>query len=230
MKTIVKLGVASLALIVLGCSPEPPPSPRVQKIDLGTHAVDEGGVLLEATATIMNDSNRVWYVTSVVPTCGCVRADLSSDVIRPGDEATLEIGMKLLGTGVQQQQVNVFYSDGGIDTIVLVGIGKREYAFESIPERVVLNESTRFARIRVSRTRMSSDPIDDPPVVVSPDVIHIRFGGWRTLEMRDPENFRPTRQIATIDLDLRNYEGPLPVDVVLRDADGGELLVTVLED
>lgn len=81
-----------------------PPAISVGRVDVA----DRKG---QGTCRILNRGAEPLTVQSVVPSCGCSKADLSSDVIPPGGAATMKVSLTSSRAGHKSSRVIVSFRD-----------------------------------------------------------------------------------------------------------------------
>lgn len=66
---------------------------------------------LKATVKLFNAGSEELIIQNVKPSCGCTTAPLDKDVLKPGEEATLVISMKISKGGKQSKTIRISSND-----------------------------------------------------------------------------------------------------------------------
>ena len=77
------------------------------------------GAKVEHTFSFTNDGNADLHIQRVVPSCGCTASTASKDIIKPGEEGTIEVTFDTTGfNGSKTKSVRVYTND--IDNPILM--------------------------------------------------------------------------------------------------------------
>lgn len=120
------------------------------------------------TFVLRNDGDVTLEITDVKPDCGCTVAKISSHSIAPGEEAALDVELKLKGRyGFQNKRIRIFNNDPDTPSYAVTLTGKASSLVDVSPRNITAR-GTLTEPIGVQTVKVTS-AISHPLTIVSVD-------------------------------------------------------------
>ncbi|MGI9015021.1 MAG: DUF1573 domain-containing protein [Phycisphaerales bacterium] len=215
--------------LCLGCGRRDAATPTQQRHNFGEVDVSEGPQVLSWEFDVPNHSSHDMVRTEIVSSCGCLRAELSTDVIPTGDIGVLRVSINVLDAGRHAQYVSVFFVNHKRMDFYLDVTGIDKVGLFASRSAVHLDSPLAF---EVDVTQTAPDPTSQVLYVKSPVGATMSLDDWFIVEpaSTQEELGRSGRARFRVTIDLAGYNGEFPVEVVLVDAFGSECTILALRD
>ena len=103
------------------------------------NAVYEGEPIeLRHTFSLVNQTNSEVRIVETKSSCGCTVAQVSQEIVAPGDSVSVEAVMTLSSPGRRDERIWLVLDDGRVQTLTLSGAARAEYAIHTAQHSVRL--------------------------------------------------------------------------------------------
>ncbi len=194
---------------------------QVGSFDFGEVCIDAGAQVVDHVFQYRNTTDHDLEVVKIAATCGCVKAAMTPQRLRPGEAADLFMSTEVSGVGVVEQSSVVLLSDGTSLRVSERALGVRTTRLMVIPRRVRVAPLARQFTIELYVVdRRGIAEIGLPGVTISGMPVEARFTDWEVIERFDQAAGRPLRQVATLEIPTAQLGASGPVTIEIKTVSG----------
>jgi hypothetical protein len=166
----------------------------LRAVDLGTHVVDQP-IDLTHVFTLENDTGRELNIRKIATTCGCTKAEASSQVIAPGERLDVRATLNLANAGPRREQVRILFDEIDLVVLEMIAVGRVNEMFYCQEAAVLLQNG----RARVLAVQLSEDQTTPPPLSFeAPEGVTVHQESWVLVMEPSAAMERPGRWHAWI--------------------------------